>query len=150
MITLQPINENNFLAVCRLRSAPEQQYFSLSAPMILARAYACREQRARAYAVCANEVVVGVVLVEDLDEEPACYHLSELLIDEAQQKKGYGREAMLLLLSELQKERKYPRVELCVKKENTTAIRLYTSLGFRDSGYTDPETPDSLCMIYHL
>ena len=150
MITLQPINENNFLAVCRLRSAPEQQNFSLPAPMILARAYAYREQRASAYAVCTSEAVVGVMLVEDLDEEPACYHLSELLIDEAQQKKGYGREAMLLLLSELQKERKYPRVELCVKKANTAAIRLYTSLGFRDSGYTDPETPDSLCMVHPI
>ena len=150
MITLQPVNEKNFLAVCALQVGEGQQGFVLPAPMILARAYAYREQRASAYAVCTSEAVVGVMLVEDMDDEPACYHLSELLIDKAHQKKVYAREAMRLLLCKLQAERKYTCVELCVKKANTAAIRLYTSFGFLDCGYTDPETPDSLCMIYHL
>ena len=150
MITLQPVNEDNFLAVCTLKAGEEQKSFVLPAPMILARAYAYREQRASAYAVCTSEAVVGVVLVEDMDDKPACYHISELLIDKAHQKKGYAREAMRLLLCKLQKEGKYPRVELCVKKANSVAIRLYTSLGFADSGYNDPEAPDCLCMVRPL
>lgn len=150
MITLQPVNENNFLAVCALQAGEAQQGFALPAPMILARAYAYREQRATAYAICEAERVVGVLLVENLDEAPACYHLSELLIDKTHRRKGYAREAMRLLLCKLQAERSYPCVELCVKKENSAAIRLYTSLGFRDSGYIDPAAPDSLCMTRPL
>lgn len=142
MITLQPVNEDNFLAVCALKAGEEQKDFVLPAPMILARAYAYREQRASAYAVCTSEAVVGVMLVENMDDEPACYHISELLIDKAHQKKGYARETMRLLLCKLQKEGKYPCVELCVKKANSVAIRLYTSLGFAYSGYNDPEAPD--------
>ena len=150
MITLQPVNEDNFLAVCALKAGEEQKGFVMPAPMILARSYAYREQRASAYAVCAAEGVVGVVLVEDMDDKPACYHIAELLIDEKHRRKGYAREAMRLLLCKLQKEGKYPRVELCVKKANSVAIRLYTSLGFADSGYNDPEAPDCLCMVRPL
>lgn len=150
MITLRKIDENNFLEVCFLRAEEGQRHFAASAPVILARAYAYRKHRARALAIYKDTVLVGVVLVEDMDEAPACYHLAELLIDREHQRNGYARAALLLLLNTLQKERKYPRVELCVKKENTAAIQLYMALGFADSGYTDPATPDSLCMVRPL
>ena len=150
MITLRKIDENNFLEVCSLCAEDGQTHFAASASVILARAYAYRGQRARAFAICKDTSVVGVVLVEDMDEEPACYHLAELLIDRAYQRKGYAHAALLLLLNALQAERKYPRVELCVKKANTAAIRLYTALGFANSGYTDPATPDCLCMVRPL
>lgn len=150
MITLQPVNETNFLAVCALKPAREQQAFVLPAPMILARAYAYRAQRARAWAICLQEQPVGVLLVEDMEEEPSCYHLAELLIDEAYQQKGYAAAALRLLLPILQAEKKFPRIELCVKRENHAAIQLYASFGFMDSGYTDPDAPDSICMVRPL
>ena len=124
MITLQPVNETNFLAVCALNPAREQQAFVLPAPMILARAYAYRAQRARAWAICLGQRPIGVLLVEDMEEEPSSYHLAELLIDEAYQQKGYAAAALRLLLPILQAEKRFPRIELCVKRENHAAIRL--------------------------
>ena len=37
-----------------------------------------------------------------------------------------------------------------VRKDDTAAIRLYEKHGFRDSGYTDPDVPDSINMICYL
>ena len=150
MITLQPITETNYLEAAKLRVSPEQQAFVAPAIGILARAYAYRRQRAKAWGIYAGCRMVGLALVEDLDEEPACYHLSELLVNEAEQGKGYGQTALALLLAQCRREGKYPRVEVCVKRMDEAAIHIYEKAGFRDTGYTDPETPDSLCMAWDL
>lgn len=146
MVTLRQINESNYSELCALQPTEQQRQFVASATGILARAYALREQRAQAWAIYAGETAVGVLLVHDMDDEPACYHLMELLVDAKHQRRGYARAALRILLAELQAERKYPTVELCVKREDRAAIALYQSLGFTDTGYTDPDAPDSLCM----
>ncbi len=38
---------------------------------------------------------------------------------------------------------------LCQRKD-AAAIHVYEKAGFRDTGYTDPDTPDSLCMAWNL
>lgn len=148
MITLQPINEHNFLQAAALKALPEQQGFAASAPMILARGYAYRGQRAVCWGIYEEASLVGLALIHDLEEEPACYHLGQLLIDGSQQGKGYGQQALRLLVNQCRREGKFPRVEVCVKKANTAAIHVYEKLGFRDTGYIDSDTPDSLCMAY--
>ena len=150
MITLQPITETNFLTAAALSVSPDQGRYIAPAPIILARAYAYRRHRASAWGVYDGCRMVGLALMEDLDEEPACYHLSELLIDEKEQGKGYGQAALALLLTQCRREGKYRRVEVCVKRKDTAAIHVYEKAGFRDTGYTDPDTPDSLCMAWNL
>lgn len=150
MITLQPINETNFLEAASLRVQAEQQSFVQSAPLILARAYAYRSQRGVAWGIYEDRRMVGLAMLHDMDEQPACYHLCEFLVDQNEQGKGYGQAALRLLLAQCGRERKYPRVEVCVKKENAAAIHVYEKAGFRDSGYTDPDTPDCLNLVYDL
>ena len=41
-------------------------------------------------------------------------------------------------------------VEVCVKKDDAEAIRLYEKYGFTDSGYVDEDAPDSLNLICYL
>ena len=72
------------------------------------------------------------------------------MIDEKCQGKGYGSRALELILDELRKEGRYDHVELCVKKADAEAIRLYGKHGFADSGYVDEDLPDSLNMICYL
>ena len=72
------------------------------------------------------------------------------MIDGRCQGKGYGSEALGLILDELRKEGRYDHVEVCVKKDDAAAIRLYEKWGFADSGYIDEEAPDSLNMICYL
>ena len=72
------------------------------------------------------------------------------MVDRRHQNRGCGTRALRLILDELRKENRYDHVELCVKKEDVEAIRLYRKLGFADSGYVDENLPDSLNMICWL
>lgn len=150
MITLQPIHENNFLTAAALGVTPAQRELVAPAMGILARAYAHRRQRARVWGICEGHRMVGLAMLHDLDEEPACYHLAQFFIDGREQGKGYGQKALELLLAACRREGKYPDVEVCVKKADTAAIHVYEKAGFLDTGYTDPDVPDSLCLAYHL
>lgn len=150
MVTLQQINQTNFMDVAALQVQPAQKPFVASPLGILARAYAYRDCRPQVWGIYSDGRLVGLALVEDLEAEPACYHLTELLVDAKAQGRGYGQAALSRILSLLQRERKYPMVEVCVKKENAAAIHVYEKAGFRDTGYEDPVTPDSLCMAYPL
>lgn len=150
MITLRPITEENFLIASGLRVKQEQSAFVQPSPMILGRAYAYRNQRAVCWAICNEEEIVGLALIHDMNEEPACYHLCEFMIDEAHQGKGFATEALRLILAHCRREGSFPRMELCVKKQNLRAIHVYQKAGFRDNGYQDPSTPDCICMVCDL
>ncbi len=150
MLTLKPILEHNLFDFLALSVKPEQREFVASPMGILARSYAYRRQRGTCFGICQGETPVGMVLVYDLEEEPACYHLCEFFIDAKEQGKGYGLQALRLILALCRRERKFPMVEVCVKKADTAAIRLYEKVGFRDTGFVDPDAPDSLCLGFSL
>ena len=150
MIRLVEIDEETFFAVRALSVREDQQRFLDSPLGILARGYAYRAQRARVLAVADGETVVGLLLVKDMDEEPACYDLQQFLIDGRFQGKGYGRAALGLLLDRLKAEGKYADVEVCVDRQNAAALALFTGAGFRDTGYVDPDLPDCLNLMYRL
>lgn len=150
MITLQPINETNFLEAARLCVWEEQKNFVQAAPLILARAYAYRNQRGIAWAIYEENQMVGLVMLHDIEEEPSCYHLCEFLIDRAHQGKGYGQKVLIQVLQQCQKEKRFSHVEVCVKKENDAAIHVYEKAGFRDSGYCDPDASDCLILSFDL
>ena len=59
-------------------------------------------------------------------------------------------ECLRLILDALRRENHYDHVEVCVKKEDAAAIRLYEKCGFFDSGYIDEDAPDSLNLICRL
>lgn len=150
MITLRPIDETNFIQAARLKVCPEQQAYLQSAPMILASAYAYRDRRGVAWGIYHGDTIVGLAMLHDLEEEPSCYHLCQFMIDATQQGKGYGQQALQQILTLCRREGKFPRVEVCVKKEDAVAIHVYEKAGFYDTGYIDPETPDCLSMVLDL
>lgn len=150
MITLQPINETNFMEAATLRVSDTQRNFVASAPMILARTYAYRDQRAICWGIYEEKRLVGLAMLHDMEEEPACYHLCEFMIDAAFQNRGIGQKALELVLNHCRKEKKFDTVEVCVKKMDHAAVHVYEKAGFRDSGYVDPDAPDSLCMVCKL
>ncbi len=150
MIELAEINEQNWLDVRALAVNEDQQGYLDTAAGILARGYVYRDCRARVLAITENGDAVGVLLVKDLDEEPACYDLQQFMIDRRFQGRGFGTAALRLLLAELSAERKYGCVEVCVKKEDAAALRMYEKVGFIDTGYIDEDAPDSLNLMYHF
>ena len=117
---------------------------------ILARGYVYRNCNARIYVIENDGTIVGASLVREFTDEPLGYDLQQFMVDQRYQGKGYGSEALRLILDELRREGHYDHVEVCVKKDDIAAIHLYEKSGFVDSRYTDEDAPDSLNMICHL
>ncbi len=149
-IELTEVNEQNWIGFRRLEVGEEQKGYLDSPTGILARGYIYRSCRARVVGITADGVAVGIALVKDLDEEPACYDLQQFMIDRRYQGRGIGTEALRLILSELAEEKKYDCAEVCVKKDDKAAIRVYEKAGFVDTGYIDEDTPDSLNLMVSL
>lgn len=150
MIHLVEIGEENFFTVRALSVREDQRRFLDSPLGILARGYVYRDQRPRVLAVADGETVVGLLLVKDMDEAPACYDLQQFMIDEQFQGRGYSKGALALLLDKLRAEGKYADVEVCVHRDNDAALALFTGAGFRDTGYVAPDAPDCLNLMLRL
>ena len=150
MTELKEIDENNWLQAAQLKVAEEQKFFVAQSIGILARGYVYREDRARVFAISDGNELVGLAMVRDLDEEPACYDLQQFMIDEKFQGKGYGTEALEKILKILGEEGKYSCVEVCVKKEAKAAFHVYEKAGFHDTGYVDEDAPDSCNLMYRF
>ena len=144
------VTEDNWMDVASLSVKEEQKKYVAPAIGILARGYVYRDCNAKIYAFENDGVIVGTALVREFTDEPLGYDLQQFMIDEKYQGKGYGSRALELILDELRKEGRYDHVELCGKKADTEAIRLYGKYGFADSGYVDEDLPDSLNMICYL
>ena len=149
-IQLIDVTEENWLDIARLSVREEQQAF-LDRPIgILARGYVYRRCNARVIGIAADGQTVGMALVRDLDEEPACYDLQQFMIDRCFQNRGYGTKALKLIIGQLQAEGKYGCVEVCVNKADAPALRVYEKAGFVDTGYIDDGAPDCLNLMYHF
>ncbi len=150
MIKLIDVTEDNWLEVASLSVSEEQRKYLANPIGILARGYVYRNCNANIFAVSNGEAIVGVALVREFTDEPLGYELQQFMIDQKYQGKGYGSEALQLILNELRKENHFDHVEVCVKKDDTVAIHVYEKLGFVDSGYVDEQLPDSLNLICYL
>ena len=144
VLRLVEIDEGNWLDFVRLSVGEGQAGFCDNAGGIIARGYVYRSSRARVIGITDGHTAVGLALVKDLDEEPACYDLQQFMIDRSFQGRGYGTAALRLILSELAEERKYDCVEVCVKRDDAVALHVYEKVGFVDTGYVDDDAPDCL------
>ncbi len=150
MIRLVEIHEDNWQAFATLELAEDQQRF-LDRPVgILARGYVYRAANARVFGIADGDTAVGLALVKDLDEEPACYDLQQFMVGSRFQRRGFGTEALGQILSLLEREGRYDCVEVCVDREDSPALRLYEKAGFKDTGYIDESCPHCLNLTYRF
>jgi diamine N-acetyltransferase len=149
-VRLGGIDEESFFKACALRVSDEQKGFVAPPVGVIARGYLYRDCGARVFTILLDEKVVGLALVREFTDEPLGYDLQQFLIDKEYQNMGCGTAALGLILGVLRDEGKYPCVEVCVKKADAAALHVYEKAGFADSGYTDPDCPDSLNLILRL
>ena len=109
-------------------SESQKNYVSDSYAM-LARAYAYREQRSKAFVIYNDETPVGMGLFYDLPELD-CFDLSQLFVDERYQGRGYGKAATQPILDAMKQDGKYNKVDLCYIEGNDAAKNLYEQFGF--------------------
>ena len=150
MIKLTEITEDNWMEAASLSVKDSQKGYLAPAIGILARGYVYRNCGGRIYVIENDGTAVGLALVREFTEEPLGYDLQQFMIDQRYQGRGFGSQALSLILEELRKEGRHDQVEVCVKKSDAEAIRLYEKHGFTDSGYVDEDLPDSLNLICRL
>ena len=127
MIHLVDIDPGNWRL--KLEVAESQKHYVANSSVMLARAYAYREQRSRAFVIYDDETPVGMGLYYDLPDLD-CYDLSQIFIDERYQGRGYGRAATKLILDAMKQDGRYNKVDLCYIEGNDAAKKLYESFGF--------------------
>ena len=138
-ISLRQITRDTLDEVIALHVADEQQSYVASNLYSLAQAAVVPQFIPRA--IYADEAPVGFVMYGfDVEEDAFC--ISRLMIDKAKQGKGYGRDAMRLVLADIrEREPKRAVVYISFKPSNTAAKTLYESLGFvPDNREEDGET----------
>lgn len=136
MLNLIDIDEGNWRTP--LAVSQEQTGFVANTTTILARAYAYREYRSRAFLVCREDTPVGIGMYHDSPELEA-YIFSELFIDRRYQGRGYGKHATELILNDLRQDGKYRKVVLCYIQGNIAAKHMYESFGFTETDRDEDE-----------
>jgi len=134
LLQLIEVDQNNWRLGLKV-SKTQEKYVSDSMKL-LARAYAYRNSRSKAYVIYKNEVAVGMALYYDY-EPLAAYDFSQLFIDERYQGRGYGLEASQMLLELMKSDGRYNKVILCYIEGNYAAKSLYEKLGFELTGDRD-------------
>ena len=147
MIELREITEDNFLDAFNLSLAPGQERFVSHPIRSLAQAYVYREQ-CRPFGIYAEGKMVGYVMVI-YDYDVPEYDIWHMMIDEAEQGRGYGGAALDRVIDYI---RTKPfgtsnRVALTCNKNNPIARKLYEHKGFAMTGVEDEDEVELVLML---
>lgn len=129
-IRLEDINEGNWRVPLSVSEA--QRAYVADRVNILARAYAYRNARSRAFIIFHEDTPVGMGLYYDCPALDA-YIFSEIFIDKRYQGRGLGEKAARMVLTRMREDGKYRKVLLCYIDGNNAAKRLYQKLGFAET-----------------
>ena len=138
-ITLQKIDENNFLDAFHLKLGPGQERFVSHPIRSLAQAYVYYHQ-CTPFGIYWGDQMVGYVMVI-YDYDLAEYNIWHMMIDADHQGKGYGKAALQMCLDYIAGKPfgDSRRVVLTCNRDNLSALALYKGLGFAETGNSDEE-----------
>lgn len=128
-ITLRPLTEKNYKECFKLEVHKEQSH--MVAPNVYSVAESKIYPELSPLTIYSGETMVGFILHGTGEGR---YWLVRLMIDKQHQKKGYGREALRLLIERLKEEREYESLYLSYTPDNTAAAAMYEKFGFVTTG----------------
>ena len=143
-IELRPVTKDNFGDVIDLEVSHDQVNF------VASNLYSIAESKV--YPECiplviyANKTPVGFIMYA-FDEKDESYWIFRLMIDRYFQGKGYGREALQLVIDEIKKKPNVDHVKLSINPSNHAAARIYEQLGFKKTGEI-VEGEDVMCLFF--
>lgn len=142
MVTLQNVTAENWRDCIRLKLHDDQVGFVASNVGTIAESKFNPHFHLRA--IYADDQLVGMLAYchENDPEDLELFWIFRLMIDRAQQRHGYGVEAMRIAVDEI-KRLGGKRVRTMHKPDNITAAALYAKLGFRPKGHLD----DGDCLL---
>ena len=138
-IELKAITEENFIDAFNLRLAPGQEDFVSHPIRSLAQAYVYRNQ-CQPFGIYANGKMVGYVMVI-YDYDVPEYDIWHMMMDEAEQGKGYGSAALDRVIEYIGTKPfgDSGRVALTCNRNNPIARQLYERKGFSATGIEDED-----------
>jgi diamine N-acetyltransferase len=128
---LVEITPENWDACVSLTVAPEQKSFVATNADSLAEAKA--EPDMHPVGIKSDGKLVGFAMYGN-DPEAHKSWIIRLMTDASQQRKGFGEEALRMLIQLLSDRYSGTDIRLCVEPENEVAIRLYGKYGFVSTG----------------
>ena len=129
-VILHPVSSENWRAVARLKVSDTQQEYVAEPCYYLA---LCHYDRLwQPLAICLGEQVIGFMMWA-IDKADGCCWLGGILIDQAYQRKGFGRQAIQNVIAMLGSKHGFQHFALSYAPTNP-ARHLYHTLGFIETG----------------
>jgi len=138
-VTLKRITRRNLGAVLRLKVKPKQEFLVATNAKSIAQAHFYREAWFRA--IYLGNTPIGFVLLVDttvkykrIKQKNPTLYIWRLMIDGKSQGKGYGREAVELVINHLKTRPNAKEVTLHHEQTDGNAGEFYEKLGFKLTG----------------
>ncbi|MEE3469861.1 MAG: GNAT family N-acetyltransferase [Butyrivibrio hungatei] len=147
MISLREITEENFIDAFNLKLGEGQEKYVSHPIRSLAQAYVYREQ-CKPFGIYNEDKMVGYVMVI-YDYDVPEYDIWHMMIDASQQGKGYGKEALDKVIAYI-KTKPFGdsgKVMLTCNKDNAVALKLYSKIGFTETGVEDEDEIELSMML---
>jgi diamine N-acetyltransferase len=129
-VSLRPVTKENLRAVCGLGLRPEQREYVAPNVRSLAEAYV--EPLAWPRAIYADDEPVGFLMMR-MNDEKREYFLWRFMIATDHQGKGYGREALELLVAEV-RGRGGTSIRSSYQRGEHSPRGFYLGFGFEETG----------------
>lgn len=131
MLHLETITKDNWVKAISLRVREDQVNFVASNAVSLAQLNFLENFHAKG--IYLGEEMIGFALY-GIDEDDQEYWMYRMMIDQKHQGKGYGKEAIQLVIDDIRaiKEERHQTITLSYEPENEHAKRIYKKLGFNE------------------
>lgn len=85
-------------------------------------------------AIYSDEIPIGFIMygIEPRDNNE--YWIDRLMIDEKYQKNGFGTKALEMVIEKIKQDKTHNKIKISTNPENAIARKLYSKLGFYDTG----------------
>ena len=131
MLYLKAISKDNWIDAISLRVRDDQTNFVASNAVSLAQLNFLENFHAKG--IYHGEEMVGFALY-GMDEDDNEYWIYRMMIDQKHQGKGYGKEAINLVIEDIKaiKEDRHKTITLSYEPTNEHAKRVYEKMGFKE------------------
>lgn len=152
MIQLKEITKENWFEIIQLRSAEDQKNKIFErdiASNCLSLTQASMEGTWTVKAIYDKDTPVGFTMY-GFSEELTGYEICRIMIDYRHQGKGFGKQALKLVIANMIVQFDCDEILLTFHPENEKAKKLYESVGFKDTGKVITQFVDELIYSYKL
>ncbi len=131
MLHLKTITKDNWVDAISLRVRDDQKNFVASNAVSLAQLNFLEHFHAKG--IYHGEKMIGFALY-GLDDDDHEYWIYRMMIDQKYQGKGYGKEAVKLVIEDIRtlKENHHQTITLSYEPTNEHAKRIYEKMGFKE------------------